>query len=125
MEDFPWLAAWVLWEWLSPDGNVRLEQIHDFIQKGFEFLMENNPVSACDEWLFAWESLKSHHKPDDKDIGGLEKRFGTAFSVNNFCQDLEMELHNAGLEDSSYFEKTDYLFPRVLHSFSRRYSKCS
>lgn len=104
-EDFPWMAAWILWERLAPEGYLSMEQMNDLIEDGFDDMAKNDPRSACDHWLKVWNALKDRKEPQVTDLEHLEKHYNGAFSVNNLCQDLEMELHNAGLEDSTYFEK--------------------
>lgn len=104
-EDFPWLAAWVLWERLAPAGILSMEQISDLIDKGFEFLDKDDSRSACDVWLGAWDAIKLKIKPEFKNMEYLDKQYKGSFFISNFCQDLELELYNAGLQDSAYFEK--------------------
>lgn len=38
-------------------------------------------------------------------IDYLDRQYSRSFFIRNVCQDLEMELHNAGLKDNGYFEK--------------------
>lgn len=104
-EDFPWLAAWILWERLAPENNLSMEQMSDLIDIGFEYLDQNDSISACDRWLKAWEAIKNRIKPTSKSLDDLDKHYKKSFFIRNFCQDLEAELHNAGLKDPAYFEK--------------------
>ncbi len=77
----------------------------DLIDKGFEYLSENDPKAACDIWLEVWEAMKYRIKPEFENLKVLDKQYKGSFFVSNFCQDLERELHNAGLKDKKYFEK--------------------
>lgn len=104
-EDFPWVAAWVLWERLAPKNILCMEQMSDLIDKGFERLDENDSKSACDVWLRVWGAIKYRIKPELKTLEYLENQYKSSFFISNFCQDLENELYNAGLKDSVYFEK--------------------
>lgn len=104
-EDFPWVAAWVLWERMVPENKMSMEQMADLIDKGFEKLNVNDPRGACDIWLRVWEAIKYRSKPELKTLEYLEKQYEGSFFVRNFCQDLEIELHNAGLQDPRFFEK--------------------
>jgi tetratricopeptide (TPR) repeat protein len=120
MEDFPFYAAWILWERLAPTGNLSSEQIEDLLNGGFELLNEGDSVSGCNLWLKAWEAIKSRREKNIKNLKPFEVAY-RSFSVANFSQDLESELHNAGLEDTGFFEKRiDYcsefceLFPEEL-----------
>lgn len=104
-EDFPWFGAWVLWERLAPANILSMEQMSDLIDKGFEYLAENDSKSACDVWLGVWEAVKYRIKPEFKNLDYLDKQYKESFFISNFCQDLQNELYNAGFQDSSYFEK--------------------
>lgn len=104
-EDFPWLAAWILWERLAPTHILSMEQMSDLIDKGFEYLSENDSIAACDIWLKVWEAIKYRYKQEYKNMNFLDEQYHGSFYISNFCQDLESELHNAGLEDNTYFEK--------------------
>lgn len=104
-EDFPLFAAWILWERLAPTHLLLMEQMDDLIDNGFKCLSDNNSKAACDIWLKVWEALKYRFKLEYKNLDYLDKQYEGSFYVSNFCQDLESELHNAGLEDKTYFEK--------------------
>jgi len=129
-EDFPWLAAWILWERLAPTDILSLEQMDDLIEAGYDNLNENDSIGASDQWLKVWEALKYRFKPSFKNLDYLDKQYSGSFFISNFCQDLEMELHNAGLKDPIYLEKRihycrefcDY-FPEeselVIHNMKR------
>lgn len=104
-EEFPIIAASILWERLVPSPILSMEQMSDLIDKGFEYLAENDAVSACDHWFKVWEAMKYRHNPEFKNLEFLDKQYNRSFFVSNFCQDLESELHNAGEEDKAYFEK--------------------
>jgi len=104
-EDFIWLAAWILWERLAPKHILSMEQMNDLIDKGFEYLSENDSRTACDMWLDVWEAMKYRFKPEFKNLDFLDKQYKGSFFIRNFCQDLQMELHNAGLKDKRYFER--------------------
>jgi tetratricopeptide (TPR) repeat protein len=129
-EDFPWLAAWILWERLAPANKLSMEQMSDLIDGGFEYLEENNFISACDKWLEVWVAMKDRIDPAFQNLDYLNRHYKGSFFIRNFCQDLEAELHNAGLKDPAYFEKRiNYcrefcnLFPKeselIIHNMRR------
>ncbi|KRQ86214.1 hypothetical protein ABG79_01944 [Caloramator mitchellensis] len=103
--DFPLLAAWVLWERLAPKNILSMEQMSDLIDRGFEYLDEDESILACETWLKVWEGIKYRIRPEFEDLEYLDKEYGGSFFVRDFCQDLEGELYNAGLDDPKYFEK--------------------
>lgn len=114
-EDFPWFAAWILWERLAPAENLSTEQISDLIDTGYSLADKNNSRAACDVWLEAWEAIKRRIEPTLRDLRELNKRYQGSFFVSNFCQDLEIELQHAGLRDSVYFEKRITYCREFLH----------
>lgn len=102
---FPWVAVWVLWERLAPKNILSMEQLSDLIDKGFEYLAVNDSKSACDVWLDVWNAIRYRINPEFKDMDYLDKQYKGSFFISNFCQDLENELYNAGLDDPAYLEK--------------------
>jgi tetratricopeptide (TPR) repeat protein len=106
-EDFIWMACIILWKRLAPDI-INSEQLDDMMQTGYEILRTTRPrdeAGACDLWLKVWNHLKERFIPEMKDIEEAEKVFSGLQSLGNWCLDMEMELHNAGLDDLSYFRK--------------------
>lgn len=102
--DFIWMAAIVLWERLVPDV-VSSEQLDDKMQKGYDLLEERRTAEACTLWLEVWEQLRERFTPDMQSIEEAERVFSGMQSLFNWCQDLEMELGNAGLDNASFYEK--------------------
>jgi len=56
-EDFPWMAATILWERLAPQV-INTEKLDRMMQKGYGLLDEGKEVEACNLWLEIWEHLK-------------------------------------------------------------------
>ena len=76
------------------------------IQEGYEFLSENNSPKCCDAWLLAWEEIKTFFLSGyAKDIYDLDQKRDWLQFISNYVQDLEMELHNAGIADAVYHSK--------------------
>jgi len=104
-EDFPWLAAWVLWGRLAPAENVPSERIAHLVDRGYRYLSTKDYTKACDMWLEAWEAIKYRCKPGPNDLDFFNRQYRGDFFVSNLCQDLELELRSAGLADRTYFKK--------------------
>ncbi len=106
--DFLWMAAAILWNRLAPEVPSS-ERLDDMMQQGYHLLEEEgtrkNVMEACNLWLEVWELLKPRFNADMKSIQDAERVFQGLQSLHNWCQDVEIELHNAGLEDPSFFEK--------------------
>lgn len=100
--DFPWMAAIVLWRRLVPD-RVSFEQIDALMQEGYTLLEEGRTAEACDAWWQVWEWLREKVTPKRKTIEALDADFRGTQMVFNWCQDFEMELGNAGLDDPAYY----------------------
>ena len=104
-EDWVWICLTVLWERWFPD-HPNLEMLDDKIQEGYRWLEKKDEVRACEVWLKAWEDyLALAHGAGVKTIRDFDDLFGGTQSIFNWVQDLETELHNAGLEDKRFFEK--------------------
>lgn len=59
-EDFPFLAAWILWERLAPAHVLSEEQMNDLIDKGYKYSLEHDWETACDIWLKVWEGTQEN-----------------------------------------------------------------
>jgi hypothetical protein len=133
--DFPWMAAIVLWERLAPDV-MSSERLDRMMQQGYQLLERQDAdtgqseMEACRIWLEVWEDLKPRFRADMRSIEDAEGVFMGSQLLHNWCQDLEMELHNAGLHEPSFLEKAiEYcrefcdLFPDsdelLLHNMKR------
>ena len=99
--DFIWMACIVLWKRLAPHV-INSEQLDDLMQDGYRDLAKNKDCDACDKWLQVWHHLQPRFTPEMKAIGDADRVFSGTQSVENWCQDLEMALWNAGLEDKKY-----------------------
>jgi tetratricopeptide (TPR) repeat protein len=102
-EDFPWFAAWVLWERLAPNHIISLEKLDDMIEEGYTYLSEDDYIAACDSWLKVWEALRYRVRPENKDLDYIEKQYEGSFRIREFCKELEYNLFNAGEVDKEYF----------------------
>jgi hypothetical protein len=102
-EDFVWMAAIILWPRLVPD-RISFEQINDEMQRGYGLVMEGRLAGGCDAWRQTWEWLKEKVTPERNTLAALDDAFRGTQSVFNWCQDLEEELWNAGLDDPAYLQ---------------------
>lgn len=102
--DFLWMACLVLWERLAPDI-MSSERLDTMMQTGYDLIQERRKAEGCDLWLQVWHELKKRFRPSMTDIEEAEEVFSGMQCLFNWCQDLELELHNAGLEDNFYFRK--------------------
>jgi len=91
---------------LPPIELTSEEQLDDLMQKGYTLLQAGQRTAACDQWLEAWELVKRIITPEIQTTMDFDHTYrGMLQSVSNWCSDLEMELHNAGLRDPTYHEQ--------------------
>ena len=102
--DFPWMACLVLWERLAPDV-VNSEQLDTVMQHGYDLLRTDGAVAACTAWLEVWEQLKPRFSHTTTAVEQGETVFSGMQSLYNWCQDLEVELDNAGYHDPAFYHK--------------------
>jgi tetratricopeptide (TPR) repeat protein len=89
---------------LSPDV-VNNDRLDAMMQNGYSLLEEGDCVKACSIWLEVWDHLKKRFSPDMRSVDDAEAVLEGMQSLYNWCQDLEGELYNAGLDDPVFFEK--------------------
>jgi len=76
------------------------------IAKGRWLVLRGQVAPACDEWLRAWEVVKQLTAPDIRDTEEFDRRYRILSQrVSDWCQDFEMELGNAGLDNPLYYEQ--------------------
>lgn len=100
-EDFPWMAAEVLWRRLAPD-KVSTMQLDDMVQDGYELTGGETTTKGCDLWLRVWDILKTRFTKDMRKIEDADKVIFQSQFLSNWLQDMELELVNAAIEDPKY-----------------------
>jgi len=92
-------------------GMNRYEQIEALLSEAYAINSEGNAVGACDKWLQAWEYIKELFAEGiATDLFDLNSKYKWKKEYpSNHMQYLEMELHNAGLEEKRYHQiRIDY-----------------
>lgn len=102
-EDFPWMAADVLWRRLAPD-KVSTEQLDDLMQAGYELIENKDAPGGCLLWLQVWDTLKPRFTKDMRTLESTESVFHGYQSLFNWTQDVEMELGNAAVDDKAFHD---------------------
>jgi tetratricopeptide (TPR) repeat protein len=90
------LSNWTL----DPELAQRLDER---MQEGYEFSTTQNNENRVKVWIELWQDLKK--VMDEQGIPSLEdldEAFDGTQSIYNWATDLDMELHNAALEDPAY-----------------------
>ena len=75
------------------------------MEKGWSLIQNNERAKGCDAWLELWDNLKSRFKLEFKNVEEAETIFTGCELISNWCQDLEIELGNAGVDNSTYYQK--------------------
>jgi len=84
----------------------RYKEIDSKIQEGYALIQRNNFTSGCEIWLNAWEEVKGLFAAGAaEDIFELNDVYKWAMPISNYAQMLEMELHNAGVDDKEYHKR--------------------
>jgi tetratricopeptide (TPR) repeat protein len=82
------------------------ELLDDLVMEGYDLLQAEQRTVACDKWLKAWSLVTKMSTPDMRTASAFDKAYpGMMQSLFNWSGDLEMELHNAGLDDPVYHER--------------------
>lgn len=98
---------------LEPD-----EELNGLMQAGYALISANQATKGCNQWLAAWEQVKKLATPAMRDVDAFDDAYpGLLQSVFNWSQDLEMELHNVGLNESVYFEHRIHYAREYLAQF--------
>ena len=81
------------------------EELDELMQTGYGLMHAHQTTKGCDHWLAAWKQIKNLATPTMRTVEAFDDAYpGLLQSVFNWSQDLEMELHNAGLSNPVYFE---------------------
>jgi hypothetical protein len=84
----------------------RYKSIDSKIQEGYVRIQRRDNLIGCDRWLEAWAEIKNLLSESmAEDLGDLEEKYDWTEFISNYVQDMEMELHNAGLVDKAYHLK--------------------
>ena len=85
----------------------RFKKIDETISEGYELTFgKRDYVGGCSKWLLAWEDIKSLFTDGiAEDIYDLNDKYEWINFPTNYVQDLEPELHNAGIDDISFHRK--------------------
>jgi hypothetical protein len=82
------------------------KRIEALFAEGWDFNSSGDAVRACDKWLEAWEITKELFTEGiAEDVFDLNDKYKWTHFPSNYVQYLEMELHNAGIDDKTYFQK--------------------
>jgi len=80
--------------------------IDELFKEGYALNLESNSVDCCEKWLQAWNMIKTlFEEGTAKDVFDLNSKYKWKQFPSNYVQYLEMELHNAGIEDKAYHRK--------------------
>ena len=86
-------------------GRMNDAELDEMMRRGFALTQSGRAVEGCRIWLEVWDQLKKRFTPEMKDVEAANVVFRGAEFVSNFCQDLEMELGNAGTRDKEFYRK--------------------
>ncbi len=89
-----------------------IREINRLVQAGFDqfdpdgWQRSNEIIAACDHWLQAWELVKQLATPEIRNDDAFHAAYpGLKDPPGYWLSELEMHLHNAGIDDARYFEE--------------------
>ncbi|MBX5437471.1 MAG: hypothetical protein IRZ33_09690, partial [Alicyclobacillaceae bacterium] len=105
-EDFPFFAAWVLWERLRPDKPC-LAQFSEWMEEGYDWWGKDD-MRAFTPWWTLWEGVKAWAaRKQIRSVQDLDKqvgRYSTQF-YQNWLNDLDDLLQNLSVRDLKYAQR--------------------
>jgi len=76
------------------------------IASGYQYFSSDEVIKACDVMLDAWEDVKAIMSEEHiSNLTELEGKYKWTEFLFNYVQDLEEQLHNAGIENEQYIPK--------------------
>ena len=102
-EDFVWMAAIVLWERWMPD-KPNIERINDLVRESGYLIDQGKLKEGCEKRLRMWEMLLQLLPDNITSISKADDEYARAYSFTKVCENLEMELGNAAVEDPDFYE---------------------
>lgn len=76
--------------------------VERLLSDGEKLFEKDNCIEACNKWIAAWEIVKTYIDDSVRSIEELDKKLEWPVNLFNWCQDLELELGNAGVNDNSF-----------------------
>lgn len=116
-DDFLGLAACELWKRYLPN-RPSIEMLDDQMQQGYDSMMQQQPVSACEIWWEVWQTIHARLQPQMRTTDDAEVVFSGTQCLFNWVQDFTIELLNASLTDTVWAERGIQLCQQVLNQFS-------
>ncbi len=105
---------------LPPIELAPAEKLDDLMQAGYDQIHnQRQSATGCDRWLEAWEIIKQIATPDMRSIDDFDRAYPLTQFLFNWAGDMEMELHNAGLDNPYYNEQRI----RFVHEFLAQFPK--
>jgi len=88
-----------------PTSTPQKDKLSILMKKGWSLVQNQEVGKGCDIWLELWEKLKPRFKPEFRAVKEADTVFSGSDLICNWCQDLEMELGNAGSSSQIYYHK--------------------
>lgn len=87
-----------------------LQEINRLVRAGYDHFdsagwRSEQLTAACDQWLAAWELVKQLTTAQIRSPEAFDAAYPLKMPIDQWLADLEMHLHNAGLQEAHYFEK--------------------
>jgi len=106
VSDISGLGACVLWERLFHEKKltrVSFEMLDDWMENGYA-LLDEDCFQACRIWMRVWKTFTDIYDVAGLSIKQIDARFKGSQSFFNWCQDFEMALINASIDEKEFAE---------------------
>lgn len=111
--DFVGLTSCILWERLCKD-KVSYEMLDDWMQEGYKYNNTIDEDKACDIWWKVWCTYKKLFNRPNITMKEIDSDFNGSQSFFNWCQDFEITLSNASIDNKKYAEMGINFFSEFL-----------
>ena len=104
-EDLDWLglAFCELWRRLLP-ARPSMETLDDWMQEGYDLSTRGLEAQAAERWWQVWVELRTRFEPHMQTMEQAKEVFDGVQSLGNWYPELELLLHNTGIEDRRFAE---------------------
>lgn len=87
-----------------PSRDQPRKAVDGVVREGYRLYAEKKEQEGCRIRPGVWKHLKKRFTLEMRSVEDAERVFSGTQGLFNWCQDLEAELHNAGLKDPAFYQ---------------------
>jgi tetratricopeptide (TPR) repeat protein len=115
--EFVGLAACELWRRCVPE-RPSLEMLDELMQEGYDALERGDAPGACQTWIRMWDALLAVLPPEVGLVDQADALFPGLNTPGNHLGDMQVELHNAALDNADIARQSADLYARLAERFA-------